>query len=141
MRTRQCETIYLGIWIRPASAVFPPAGGVWGGMRAGFRMVSKIFKSPNIRNSIYGIITPYRIETQQLIYCGYCNMAKISKKLGENIKRIRLSLKMTQGDICRKLKMDRSYMSAIESGKKNITLGVLEKLADALDVSVDELLK
>ena len=32
-------------------------------------------------------------------------------------------------------------MSAIEGGKKNITLGVLEKLADALDVSVDELLK
>jgi len=24
------------IWIRPASADFPPAGGVWGGMRAGF---------------------------------------------------------------------------------------------------------
>ena len=25
---------------------------------------------------------------------------------------------MTQGDICRKLDMDRSYMSAIEGGKK-----------------------
>ena len=25
-----------GEWIRPASADFPPAGGVWGGMRAGF---------------------------------------------------------------------------------------------------------
>jgi len=36
MRTRQGETIYLGEWIRPASADFPPAGGVWGGMRAGF---------------------------------------------------------------------------------------------------------
>lgn len=68
-------------------------------------------------------------------------MAQISKKLGENIKRIRLRRKMTQGDICRKLDMDRSYMSAIEGGKKNITLGVLEKLADALDVSVNELLK
>ena len=68
-------------------------------------------------------------------------MAKISKKLGENIKSIRLRHKMTQGDICRKLDMDRSYMSAIESGKKNITLGILEKLAGALDVSVDELLK
>ena len=68
-------------------------------------------------------------------------MSKISKKLGENIKRIRLRRKMTQGDICRKLEMDRSYMSAIESGKKNITLGILEKLADALDVSVDELLR
>jgi len=36
MRTRQGETICLGEWIRLASAVFPPAGGVWGGMRAGF---------------------------------------------------------------------------------------------------------
>jgi len=26
----------LGIWIRPVSALSPPAGGVWGGMRAGF---------------------------------------------------------------------------------------------------------
>ena len=37
MRTRQGETIFLGEWIRLASADFPPAGGVWGGMRAGFR--------------------------------------------------------------------------------------------------------
>ena len=35
-RTRQGETICLGERIRPASANFPPAGGVWGGMRAGF---------------------------------------------------------------------------------------------------------
>ena len=30
------QTIFLGFWICPASAFFPPAGGVWGGMRAGF---------------------------------------------------------------------------------------------------------
>lgn len=68
-------------------------------------------------------------------------MLQISKKLGRNIKRIRLRRKMTQGDVCRKLDMDRSYMSAIEGGKKNITISKLEELADALDVSVDELLK
>jgi len=68
-------------------------------------------------------------------------MAQISKKLGQNIKRIRLRRKMTQGDICRKLNMDRSYMSAIEGGKKNITIAKLGELADALDVPVDELLK
>jgi len=68
-------------------------------------------------------------------------MAQISKKLGANIKRIRLRRKMSQGDICRKLNMDRSYMSAIEGGKKNITIAKLEELANALDVSVDELLK
>ena len=68
-------------------------------------------------------------------------MAKIYKKLGENIERIRRRRKMTEGDISCKLTIDRSYMSAIESGKKNITLGVLEKFAGGFDVSVDELLK
>ncbi len=68
-------------------------------------------------------------------------MQKLSKKLGANIKRIRTAKKMSQGDICRKTKMDRSYMSAIESGKKNITLALIEKLAYALSVSPSELLK
>ena len=68
-------------------------------------------------------------------------MAQISKKLGRNIKLIRLRRKMSQGDICRKLDMDRSYMSAIENGKKNITIQKLERLAEALGVSVDKLLK
>ena len=52
-----------------------------------------------------------------------------------------LRRKMSQGDICRAIGMDRSYMSAIEGGKVNVTLGVLEKLAKALDVSVDGFLK
>jgi transcriptional regulator with XRE-family HTH domain len=68
-------------------------------------------------------------------------MAQISKKLQENIKRIRVKKCMSQGDICRAFDMDRSYMSAIECGKVNVTLAVLEKLANSLDVSVDELLK
>ncbi len=68
-------------------------------------------------------------------------MLKTSKKLGQNIKFIRTKKKMSQGDICRKLDMDRGYISAVENGKKNVTLAVLEKLASALDVSVDELLK
>ena len=37
--------------------------------------------------------------------------------------------------------MDKSYMSAIEDGKVNVTIAVLAKLANALDVSIDELLK
>lgn len=37
--------------------------------------------------------------------------------------------------------MDRGYMSAIENGKKNITIAQAERLAKALGVSVSELLK
>jgi transcriptional regulator with XRE-family HTH domain len=66
---------------------------------------------------------------------------KSSKKLGENIKKIRLAKGMTQGDLCRKLEVDRAYMSNIESGKKNPTLSTIENIAKALNVSVDELLK
>ena len=65
----------------------------------------------------------------------------ISKKLGDNIKKIRNRKGMSQGDICRALDMDRGYMSAIENGKKNITISQLERLAQALGVSVDKLLK
>ena len=65
----------------------------------------------------------------------------ISQKLGNNIKKIRTQKKMSQGDICRALDMDRGYMSAIENGKKNITIQQLERLAQALGVSVDKLLK
>ena len=65
----------------------------------------------------------------------------ISKKLGDNIKKIRTRKGMSQGDICRALDIDRGYMSAIENGKKNITISQLERLAQALGVSVDKLLK
>ena len=65
----------------------------------------------------------------------------ISQKLGKNIKKIRTSKGMSQGDICRALDMDRGYMSAIGNGKKNITIQQLERLAQALGVSVDKLLK
>lgn len=65
----------------------------------------------------------------------------ISKKLGENIKKIRTKKGMSQGDICRALAMDRGYMSAIENGKKNITIAQAERLAKALVVSVSDLLR
>lgn len=52
---------------------------------------------------------------------------------------MRISRKMSQGDILRKLGMDRSCIGAIENSKKNIT--ILERLTQALGVLVDKLLK
>ena len=57
------------------------------------------------------------------------------------MKRIRIAKQMTQGDICRKLGVDRAYISNVESGNKNPTLSTITNLAKALGVSVDELLK
>ena len=68
-------------------------------------------------------------------------MNKISAKLGQNMKHIRTKKKMSQGDIARALEVDRGYISNIENGKKNPTLATIQKLANALGVSANELLK
>ena len=68
-------------------------------------------------------------------------MANISSKLWQNMKRIRTKKNMSQGDIARALEVDKGYISNIESGKKNLTLATIQKLANALGVSADELLK
>jgi len=68
-------------------------------------------------------------------------MKSISAKLGQNLKKIRTQKKMSQGDMARVLGVDRGYISNIENGKRNPTLATIDKLAKALGVSVEELLK
>lgn len=68
-------------------------------------------------------------------------MTNTAKKLGENIRKIRIKKGMTQIDLCRKLEVDRAYMSKIENGKKNPTLSTIEHIAEVLGVSSNELLK
>ena len=74
-------------------------------------------------------------------YTKTVDMSNSANKLGDNIRRIRLAKDMTQGDLCRKLGLDRAYMSNVESGKKNPTLSTIERIAKGLGVSMDELLK
>lgn len=62
-------------------------------------------------------------------------------KLGKAIKRVREQKNMSQGDICRATGFDRAYMSNIEAGKGNPTLLTIEKIAQALEVTTDKLLK
>ena len=68
-------------------------------------------------------------------------MKSESVKLGKNLKRIRTSKGISQGDIARSLEVSRGFISTIENGKTNPTLATITKLAKALDVSVDTLLK
>ena len=63
------------------------------------------------------------------------------KKFGLSLKNIRFEKKMSQGDICRALGVDRSYISALENGKRNPTLLTIEKIARVLKVTVGELTK
>ena len=57
------------------------------------------------------------------------------------MRDIRLEKGMSQGDICRALNLDPVYISNIENGKQNLTINTMEKIAKALNTSLDQLLK
>ena len=68
-------------------------------------------------------------------------MNDASKQLGANLKRIRIKKDISQGDIARELDVSRGYISTIENGKTNPTLSTIARIAKALGVTNDELLK
>ncbi len=64
-----------------------------------------------------------------------------AKKLGENLKMIRTKKDITQTQLADILGVDKSFVSNIENGKTNPTLSTITNLAQALNVSTNELLK
>lgn len=68
-------------------------------------------------------------------------MSDISNKFAKRVKEIRLRKKMSQGDLAKVLGVHPTYISGIERGVRNMALKNIEKLANALGVSVNDLLK
>ena len=64
-----------------------------------------------------------------------------AERLGKNLKRIRTTKGISQGEIGRILEVDKSLVSNIENGKTNPTLATIAKIAKAIGVSVGELMK
>lgn len=64
-----------------------------------------------------------------------------AKKLGENLKKIRMTKNITQTELAETLGVDKSFISNIENGKANPTLSTIAGLAKVLKVSTNELLK
>lgn len=64
-----------------------------------------------------------------------------AKRLGSNLKRIRVDKGLSQVDVARELDVGRGFVSNLESGKRNPTLSTITRLAQALGVTTDELLK
>jgi transcriptional regulator with XRE-family HTH domain len=67
--------------------------------------------------------------------------SKAVQRFAKNMKRIRESKNMSQGDVYRATKIERAYISNLEAGKQNPTLETIEKIAGALGVEVSELMK
>lgn len=65
----------------------------------------------------------------------------ILKIIGKNIAYLRRKLGLSQEEMAYRAHIDRSYLSQIEHGKRNITLIMLIEIAQVLDVEPTTLMK
>ena len=57
----------------------------------------------------------------------------IRKRIGKRIKDLRADLQVTQEALAEKVDMDKTYLSEVENGKRNISVINLEKVIKGLD--------
>jgi transcriptional regulator with XRE-family HTH domain len=61
--------------------------------------------------------------------------------LGKKIRNFRIITGLSQEAFSLKIGMDRTYFSAVELGKHNITILNLKKICDGLGISLSDLLE
>ena len=59
---------------------------------------------------------------------------------GENLKRIRKDMNITQEEMAKHIGISQSYIADIERNRKNISLAVILKIAKGLKISVNKLI-
>ena len=59
-------------------------------------------------------------------------------KVGNRIRQLRKELLLSQESLAFKAGLDRTYISSVENGKRNLSIMSLEKIIVALDCSVAE---
>jgi transcriptional regulator with XRE-family HTH domain len=65
----------------------------------------------------------------------------IKIKFGKKVKLLRIEKGWSQDKLALNADLDRTYIPSIEKGERNISITVIEKIADALKVSISDLFK
>ena len=62
----------------------------------------------------------------------------IKIKVGQRIKELRKIILLSQESLANKADVDRTYVTDVENGRRNVSVEILERLINALDVTVSE---
>ena len=65
----------------------------------------------------------------------------IKQTFGEKIKFLRTQRGWSQEKLALNAELDRTYIPGIEKGERNVSITVIQKLADAFDIEIIELFK
>lgn len=62
----------------------------------------------------------------------------IKLQIGHRIKELRHNIGISQEALANKAELDRTYVTDVENGRRNISIQSLEKLVIALDISFQD---
>lgn len=65
----------------------------------------------------------------------------ITERFGKRIKEIRNNQGISQEKFALLIDMDRTYYASVESGKRNVSINNIEKIAKGFNISLEELFK
>ena len=63
----------------------------------------------------------------------------ITKQFGERIRDLRNAKGLSQEKFALSIDMDRTYYASVESGKRNVSINNIDKIARGFGVSLEEL--
>ncbi|MBS1918473.1 MAG: helix-turn-helix transcriptional regulator [Bacteroidetes bacterium] len=62
----------------------------------------------------------------------------LQEKIGKRITELRKAKKLSQQKFAYEADIERSFLTHIEKGRKNISVGTLERIMSALEISVKD---
>ena len=68
-------------------------------------------------------------------------MADIKKIFGKNVRKLREKQNITQEKLAELCNLHRTYIGGIERGERNVSLENIQKVADALGVKIEHLIR
>jgi transcriptional regulator with XRE-family HTH domain len=63
----------------------------------------------------------------------------VLNSFGERVKQLRTEVGLSQEKFALLIDMDRTYYASVESGKRNISIVNIKKIADGLGITLSEL--
>ena len=62
----------------------------------------------------------------------------IKLKVGQRIRELRKQLELSQEALANEAEVDRTYVTDVENGRRNVSVEILEKLIKALQIPIAE---
>lgn len=62
----------------------------------------------------------------------------IKEQVGQRIRILRKDLNLSQEALALKSDVDRTYITDVENGRRNVSIEILERIIEALEISVSD---